>query len=169
MTAIVRYISSIIERVTHLCHRNYDSVIFLDFDGVLSPITDEEEVARDYYGVLFNSECTQNLNSLIETTNAKIVVSSSWRQYLSLWKLRMMWRRRNMLGEIVDVTPVMSIHRGNEIDAWLRRNRPMCYVIIDDMDSRQFCEHHAHHLVTCNGRVGLTKTDVQNAITKLTK
>lgn len=80
-----------------------------------------------------------------------------------------MWRRRNMLGEILDVTPVMSIYRGNEIDAWLRRNRPMCYVIIDDMDSHQFCEHHAHHLVTCNGRVGLTKTDVQNAITKLTK
>lgn len=37
------------------------------------------------------------------------------------------------------------------------------------MDSRQFCEHNASHLVTCNGRVGLTKTDVQNAITKLTK
>ena len=42
----------------HLCHRNYDSVILLYFDGVLSPITDEEEVAWDYYGVLFNSECT---------------------------------------------------------------------------------------------------------------
>lgn len=153
----------------HLFHRNYDSVIFLDFDGVLAPVTDADEDTRDGYGIVFNAECAKNLNSLIETTNAKIVVTSSWRQYLSLWKLRMMWRRRNMLGEIVDVTPVMSIYRGNEIDAWLRRNRPMRYVIIDDMDSRQFCEHNAHHLVTCNGRAGLTKTDVQNAITKLTK
>ena len=87
----------------HLFHRNYDSVIFLDFDGVLAPITDEEEVARDYYGVLFNSECAQNLNSIIETTNSKIVVTSSWRLHLSLWRLRMTWRRRNMLCEIVGV------------------------------------------------------------------
>ena len=153
----------------HLFHRNYDSVIFLDFDGVLAPITDEEEVARDYYGVLFNSECAQNLNSIIETTNSKIVVTSSWRLHLSLWRLGMTWRRRNVLCEIVGVTPVMSIYRGHEIDVWLRRNRPVHYVIIDDMDSRQFCEHHAPHLVTCKGRVGLTKTDAQNAITKLTK
>lgn len=80
-----------------------------------------------------------------------------------------MWRRRNMLGEILDVTPVMSIYRGNEIDAWLRRNRHMCYVIIDDMDSRQFCEHHIPHLVICNGRVGVTRSDVRDAITKLAK
>lgn len=37
------------------------------------------------------------------------------------------------------------------------------------MDSRQFGEHHIPHLVTCNGRVGVTGSDVRDAITKLTK
>lgn len=156
-------------RIRILFSREKYKIIFLDFDGVLCPIDDSINDVYDRFGRMFNKECVDNFNTIISKTNAHIVITSSWRGYLSLRKLRKMWRRRNLLGEILDVTPVMSIYRGNEIDAWLRRNRPMYYVIIDDMDSRQFCEHHAHHLVTCNGRVGLTKTDVQNAITKLMK
>lgn len=169
MTSIVRYFTAIIDWIKRPLYRSYNSVVFLDFDGVLAPITDATEDARDSYGVKFNAECAKNLNSLIKATNAKIVITSSWRQYLSLWRLRRMWRQRNMLGEIVGVTPIMSIYRGNEIDEWLKRNRPTHYVIIDDMDSRQFGEHHIPHLVTCNGRVGVTRSDVRDAITKLTK
>lgn len=121
MTSIVRYFTAIIDWIKHPLHRSYNSVVFLDFDGVLAPITDATEDARDGYGVKFNAECAKNLNSLIKATNAKIVITSSWRQYLSLWRLRRMWRQRNMLGEIVGVIPIMSIYRGNEIDEWLKK------------------------------------------------
>ena len=140
--------------------RHYDKIIFLDFVGVLSPINNEIDNGKDRFGPLFNQECTKHFNYIIAATDAKIVITSSWRQYLSLWQLRRMWRKCNMAGEIVGITPLKSTHRGEEIDYWLKKNK-YCrqYVILDDMNFRQFNDHHRNKLVTCDGRVGLTAED----------
>ena len=76
-----------------------------------------------------------------------------------------MWRKRNMAGEIVGITPLKSTHRGEEIDYWLKKNK-YCrqYVILDDMNFRQFNDHHRNKLVTCDGRVGLTTEDAIRVI-----
>lgn len=47
MTAIVRYFTAIIDWIKRPLYRSYNSVVFLDFDGVLAPITDATEDARD--------------------------------------------------------------------------------------------------------------------------
>lgn len=155
----------ILFRIRILFSREKYKIIFLDFDGVLCPIDDSINDVYDRFGRMFNKECVDNFNTIISKTNAHIVIISSWRGYLSLRKLRKMWRRRKMAGEIVDITPDISIHRGDEIDAWLTRK---CfkgvYVIIDDMDYRQFNSSHFDNLVTCNGRLGLTTEDVEKAI-----
>lgn len=146
----------------------YDKIIFLDFDGVLCPI-DNVENERDRYGEYFNTSCIENLNAIIDTTGAHIVVTSSWRQYLSLWQLRRMWKIRKMSGKIVGVTPIKSIHRGDEIDAWLYRNNCHKYVILDDMNDMQFNHHHTSSLVVCDGRKGISYEDAQRAINILSR
>jgi len=50
-------------------------IIFLDIDGVLNVIPQ----GRDKYGMIFHPEFVENLKYIIEQTNAKIVISSSWR------------------------------------------------------------------------------------------
>ena len=145
--------------------RNYDKIIFLDFDGVLCPIDDEIDYGKDRFGTLFNKKCAKQLNAIITATDAKIVITSSWRQYLSLWQLRRMWHKRNLAGEIVGVTTMNSVHRGDEIDYCLKKNK-YCrqYVILDDMNFRQFNDHHRNKLITCDGIVGLTAEDAIRVI-----
>lgn len=144
--------------------RTYDKIIFLDFDGVMCPMIDNVCADKDRYGRLFNEDCMKQINDIIAITNAQIVITSSWRQYLSLWQLRRMWIKRKMKGEIVGVTPIKSIHRGDEIDAWLSKNRCNNYAIIDDMSERQFNTKHHSHLIVCNGKVGLSRHDAQRII-----
>lgn len=142
---------------------SYDKIIFLDFDGVLSPI-DNVDNGRDKYGEHFNARCTENLNAIIETTGAHIVITSSWRQYLSLWQLQRMCKKRGIKGEIVGVTPIRSIHRGNEIDSWLSKKNCHRYVILDDMNESQFNKHQRSSLIICDGRKGLSHDNTRQAI-----
>lgn len=114
-------------------------IIFLDIDGVLAVC----HGVRDCYGSLFHEEYTQNLKRIIDETEAKIVISSSWRKS-SLTVMKEMWWDRNMPGEVIDVTPSLylgkgvsfyndyleqhptpktfsySIPRGSEIEYWLK-------------------------------------------------
>lgn len=163
------YILHLKETIKALFSTKNKQIIFLDFDGVLCPINDKIDDGKDKFGPLFNAECVKQFNSIIAATDAKIVITSSWRQYLSLWQLRRMWRKRNMSGKIVGRTPQLQTNRGDEIDKWLTNNRVHYYVILDDMDFRQFNEHHKSRLVTCDGRIGLIAEDKEKVIEILNK
>lgn len=105
-----------------------DKIIFLDIDGVLNVYCE----GRDEYGCTFHKHFEDNLRWIIEQTNAKIVISSTWRMD-GLEVIKEMWNKRNLAGEIIDVTPVIDIcNRGQEIQYWLDRNNVSNYVIIDD-------------------------------------
>lgn len=116
MKSLIQYIKAIVSR-------SYNRVIFLDFDGVLVPDNGTWEWRRDRYGREFHPECVNNLKEIIDATDAKIVITSSWRGYLSLWQLIRMWNARNMPGEIVGVTKQISIYRGIEIDEWISKHK----------------------------------------------
>ena len=108
-------------------------IIFLDIDGVLNVIPQ----GRDEFGSLFHKHFEDNLKFIIEKTNAKIVISSTWRMS-GLDVMQEMWNKRNLAGEIIDVTPMLSqvydrVKRGHEIDFWIKDNPQISnYVIIDD-------------------------------------
>jgi hypothetical protein len=114
-------------------------VIFLDIDGVLNLNRKE----RDDYGQLFHDQFVENLDLIIKSTDAKIVISSTWR-YSGLEIMKEMWTKRNLPGEVIDTTPCIyedksmvrffngykeqhptpktfgvDIPRGIEIDYWL--------------------------------------------------
>ena len=102
---------------------------------------------------------------IISQTDAKIVITSSWKNYLSLWNIVRMWRYRKISGQVIGVTPSVSIYRGDEIDKWLCQHRGITnYVIIDDMDYKQFRGEQNSHLVTTNHFSGLNKSSAQEAV-----
>ena len=49
-------------------------IIFLDIDGVLNVIPQ----GHDEYGAIFHNHFIDNLKRLIDKTNAKIVITSTW-------------------------------------------------------------------------------------------
>lgn len=146
-------------------------IVFLDFDGVLATdnyddlLLKEGDSLRDIFGRKFDPGCISSLKEVIESTGADIVITSSWRQYLRLPVMRLMWRLRKMPGRVVGFTPRISDNRGLEIDKWLARHpETIGYVILDDMDKRQFEPVQHSHLVTCDHFAGLSMDDAGRAI-----
>ena len=83
-------------------------VIFLDFDGVLNTeqyharLTVDGKPTKDTWGPLFDPLAVENLRRILDDTDTRIVVSSSWRYAHSLDSLRLMWEVRGLPGEILD-------------------------------------------------------------------
>ena len=146
-------------------------IVFLDFDGVLATDRfDEILIGKgtkiyDFFGRKFDQNCVSSLKWLIESTEADIVITSSWRQYLGPLKMRLMWRCRDMPGRLRGYTPRIADNRGLEIREWLSRHSGVeDYVIIDDMDYLQFEPEQQDHLVTCDHFSGFSLDDAKMAV-----
>ena len=166
-------------------------VIFLDIDGVLNTekyynyLRDNGLDTDDYFGNLFSPEAVENLQRIIETTNAQIVISSSWR-FAGIGGLRTMWNRRQLPGYIYDITSLyvaddfIREHMGEEdfdyteaifstreleISSWLRDHPETTnYVILDDLSSMKRYEA---NYVRINPKKGITRENTEQAITIL--
>lgn len=118
-------------------------IIFLDFDGVLNSEMwyksrfnelDRTQETGNYPYYEFDPSLINNLNQIIEKTEAKVVVSSTWRIGRSVEDLQNLLNRIGFKGEIIDTTPHFhakgednegnrigyTIPRGCEIDWWLK-------------------------------------------------
>ena len=156
-------------------------IIFLDIDGVLNVMNP----LRDKYGSLFHKKFVDNLVYIIEKTDAKIVISSTWRSS-GLSVMQEMWKSRNLPGEVIDVTKhdyeigsILkldddTICRGDEIAFWLDSHKEVTdYVIIDD-DNDFLANQMAHFVSTSQPNddeaiqgFGLTKDCAIDAVTVL--
>lgn len=102
-------------------------IIFLDFDGVMDTAYYDHMLSKqglpgnDPYGTVFDPNCVHNLRRIIDNTGADIVVSSSWKHFMTYKEFLEMWDARGLPGFVTDVTPIpeMRRNRGDEIDAWL--------------------------------------------------
>lgn len=148
-------------------------IIFLDFDGVMDTTFYDHVLSKnglpecDKYGLVFDPNCIKNLKHIIDKTGAKIVVSSTWKDFMSYKEILEMWEDRNLPGFVTDVTPIPPgrRNRGDEIDAWLKECRTECqYVIIDDLHAYHFNEHQIPRLLTVNPFNGLDKDTAERAI-----
>lgn len=146
------------------------SIIFLDFDGVLNTeqyhtrLVVDGKPTKDAWGPLFDPHAVENLRKIIESTDAEIVISSSWRYIHRLGSLRMMWEIRNLPGEILDTLPCGAVYisRGEEIECWLNQHGQPKYVIIDDLNDFYPLQHDRY--VETNPIVGITGADAARAI-----
>jgi len=107
-------------------------IIFLDFDGVLNSL-DAILHSGSYGGLtpLFKKH-VEVVEFVIKHTNAKIVISSTWRLGNTLKQLQELLPTL----PIIDVTPIFQDKiRGLEIQVWLDSNKELCvenFLIIDD-------------------------------------
>lgn len=159
-------------------------VIFLDFDGVLNCTRSyfEERAWRDAGNEPRAETITHwlapynmaPLNRIIAVTQAKVVISSTWRLLYSPLELRTTLERFGFEGEIIgrtvegrELAPGFyrtihkSIPRGSEIAEWVNANSPRSFVILDDDgDMQAFLPR----LVQTNPDEGLTEADADRAI-----
>ena len=150
-------------------------VIFLDIDGVLNSWA-------SFYKI--TTEKLQLLNDLIEQTDAKIVISSSWRigskdvkEFLDKNFSKRTFRLDNFKDatnrecienifyndNIIGLTDTFGPSRGDEIKRWLDNHSDdiESYVILDD--DTDMLDDQLEHLVQTDTYYGITNREVHLA------
>lgn len=142
------------------------SVLFLDVDGVLNRCG--KSATR------LESDLMDNLVQIVDQTNCRIVVSSTWR-----WMPGPMAELRRALEDrglsILSSTPVHQIRtpggiytssvRGGEIQAWMdEHGSPARFCIVDDDGDMG---HLKHALIQTNSFEGLTPDHARRIVDAL--
>lgn len=119
-------------------------VIFLDIDGVLNSEKYYTEHLDDMMENPVDRECVSRLSRIVKATNARIVLSSSWRTGWSKEPEQMDELCQTLVEilaeyqlEIYDKTCILNnSERGQEIRLWLKNapERVESFVILDDND-----------------------------------
>lgn len=140
-----------------------------DIDGVLNS---EDYAVYRYVTKKFDTDqfvderAVAFLNYIIDQTQAKIVLSSSWRGNFNETNKRLI--NAGCKYELFDKTPHFeSRHRGSEIQAWIdeyeKTHEPLeSYVILDD--DNDMLDEQENNFVQCNFIHGLTSYDCYKAI-----
>lgn len=148
-------------------------IIFLDFDGVMvtfKKVVDYEYCCTDILenGCLkFDTLCVDALNHLILKSNAKIVVSSSWRYAIPENLMSEVLKRQGVTGEFIGYTPFdqpcWNKHgRGEEIKRWLSGRGVTHFAILDDTDFKW--GDLSSFWIKTDCTIGLTASDVRFAL-----
>jgi hypothetical protein len=151
-------------------------ILFLDIDGVLNYHTFDPSSQSN----AIDRESIERLNRILETTKARIVLSSAWRYMihkhaLTLKGFHFLLRTHGMVATvdgsdevIIDITcrdediPT----RAGQIQAWLDTHQPERYAILDDMDLG-FTEANMNWIEVLGE--GLTDRDVREAVALLSR
>jgi len=156
-------------------------VIFLDIDGVLNHeiwFKGWKEYKELCGGIVdhekrrwFDPRCVALVNRLTDETNAKIVLSSTWRQGVPVNDLKELLKGVGITGELIDKTPKIyppagiggSLPRGFEIQTWLKKTKETIesYVILDD-DSDMLLEQ-SSNFIKIDTYCGITYNTVTRA------
>ena len=140
------------------------NVIVLDFDGVITTYNS---------GYQIDPEKVELLLKIVEETDAKIVISSSWRSH-NIEATRKKLGDLPFMKYVVDVTPRFtyrdsngdswSVARGTEINHWMmnHENEVDNYVILDDENDMLISQ--LPHFVQTDIYTGLGEEHVQKAI-----
>lgn len=157
-------------------------VIFLDCDGVMNSeetcfyyITEGinsngyggffmPPVEPTYENVLWGQDLVDNLKRIVDETDAKIVISSTWRMghnvqsFIKMFKVYG-WDNAPVIG----LTPVRHTKRGFEIKEFLEKNPHVTkYVILDD--DTDMLKEQIKYFVNTSPYKGLTSKDADKAI-----
>lgn len=144
-------------------------VIFLDFDGVLN--SSKYLLRCEAHGVAIDPSRMILLKQIVDATNAKIVLSTSWREH---WSKNS--RECDSIGVLIndifskyglliwDKTPELHARREKEIKSWLDKHPEVKnFVVLDDrLLSADYLN--GHFIKTSNYFDGLDEEDVQKVI-----
>ncbi len=156
---------------------NLRRVIFLDIDGVIQPHSSQkrfrhdlkklrEELAAKYeddaylemdrydLGAIFHDwdkEAVERLRKLCTEGDAEIVISSDWRFYSPLWRLKFYFRLHDLDQHITGEIPQTSgKYRCGQVTEYLDQNPDVeRFVILDDSHTKDFGETYPDQFVYC--------------------
>ncbi len=138
------------------------NIIFLDVDGVLNHELWYTKINRKEMSFIdshFDIEKVHLLNNLCKETNAKVVISSSWRIGRTLEEMKDILKSKEATFEVIDMTGTCcSGIRGVEIRNWIKNNSDKVknYAILDDdSDMLLWQQKHFFHV---DRYCGLTPT-----------
>lgn len=171
-------------------------IIFLDFDGVINSedwfkrrklLFEIGDIHAQYPFYEIDPDAVKRLNSIIERTGAKVVVSSTWRHGRTVESLTSILNNRGFKGEVIDVTPHLggvdgyTVPRGCEIEFWLEKkgfrrinwsieklrkaqekSEVKTYVILDDDTDMLYSQ--SEHFVNTSWKYGITDGDVEKCV-----
>jgi len=145
-------------------------VVFLDLDGVMNSgwyARDRRNYVVKEQGNIFKEidpQAIKVLNDFCKETDAKIVISSSWRTTAYADNVL---ERAGFKGKVIGITPHIEgkyVLRGNEIYAWIKQNINLLevdyssnfkqYVIFDDDGDMLYWQR--HHFFQTDTISGLT-------------
>ena len=149
------------------------NIIFLDVDHVLNSVNKLIEVYKKTgrphsgYAYPFDEKCLRNLKLIVQETDAKIVITSTWRKDgLGRITLSRILKKHDLDDIVIGLTPILpGKERGDEIKQFLSGLSEIPNFVILDNDSDM--GELTPFLVKTNWRVGLTEENVREAIEKL--
>lgn len=156
-------------------------VVFLDIDGVLNGSKTKERTPKQFEGgwssgiryTGIEPPKVELLVKLLLATDAKIVLSSTWRNHEELHYY--MWKQ---LGPLVreryidktDYIPNTYTNRGKEIYDWIEANKEKYkitkFVILDDDSGVE--DYFGQEFIKTSYVHGLTEENIKESIIKLT-
>lgn len=138
-------------------------IVFLDMDGVLNSAWFKEPI---HY---IEPDKFNWLKHIISSTQAKVVLSTSWREFRD-WKRFLTDFFACVDIEVIDGTPVIKDgEREDEIQSWLNDHTDVeSFVILDDWDMRKRFPDNMVYTVD-SGRIGLDEQFAKQAIEILNK
>jgi hypothetical protein len=159
-------------------------IIFLDIDWVLIKIWNSKEIRKSraekgkwWLLTEFDPKLVLNLKQIIKETDAKIVLSSSWRHHMEL--ARNSFYEANLDWNLVmSKTPhTLWYWRGNEILTWIQDYHKTCrnwyhitnWIAIDDEKSDMKAISRLWKLIHTKWYEWLTINKMKEAIDKLNK
>jgi hypothetical protein len=155
-------------------------IVFLDIDGVLNHATTRSDVlpnGTEPLPIPIAPECMARLNRLIAETGAKIVISSSWRNFARWQDLGPALVRHGLVADVIGETPNLPndevwlanwqakkgeafsferLERGWEIAEWIAHHADLCATCAHPKDMHDGSADACFHNDTPSGATGCT-------------
>jgi len=151
------------------------SVVFLDIDGVICLYPEHQSYWANNQNGLLSAICCKYLKEILDTTGAKIVLTSSWRlSRESLTDLHGQLEQYGIMpdyfgGSTEDFSRQNGIQSHNhlrwlEIKDYIEKHKIVNYVILDDFNLEKYDKE---HLIRTKMHQGLTAKLKEVSIRKL--
>ena len=158
-----------------------DKIIFLDIDGVLNSEKSMSKIGKEYFEDIPHKMHIKHLYKIIKATGAIVVISSTWRLGCSnYFMFGYLFYALGFKIEVIGITPrIPGEQRGQEIQKWIKQrnieaNRNNSFsdyinevgnfiILDDDSDMKGIMDH----LILTDGRYGLQKKHIKQAIKML--
>lgn len=143
---------------------NHYKILFLDIDGVLNSDRYNRSLTVENfpYGMEIDPAATALLKNFLNSNpEVRIVISSSWRDTLSLEQFNEVFATYGIRDRIVDMTS-SNMGKADSIELWVKTHKPSLFAILDD-DILFSLFHRMHRLqIKTSMGIGLQKSHLED-------